>query len=416
MKKLLVIFFTIVFTLAFFKISISQDTVKIMTYNLLFYNNNPEPRNVYFRKTILATQPDIIVVQEIEYQSVVNNFLNNVLNYYTPGLYKAGVFIDGPDLDRALFYKSSKFNFIINSPIPTPGGRDINAFMLQHIPTDKQLILLGLHLKAGSNSTNQQRRVAEVNALRGFTNSLNPGTDFIVLGDFNIYGSYEVAYQNLLQVQSQNEGHVFDPISISGTWNNSNYSQYHTQSTRRRSFGGGATGGLDDRFDMILYSKSVNDPGGITYIPNSINEYGNDGNHYNDSINQRPNTAVPDSIADALHYASDHLPVYSLFEFRPGVGVKQINNNIPERFSLSQNYPNPFNPTTKISFTLPMSANIKIIVYDILGCEKLELVNERLVAGCYEIELNANNFTSGVYFYKLITDDFVEVKKMVLLK
>ena len=387
-----------------------------MTYNLLQYNNNPEPRNVYFRKTILATQPDVIVVQEIEYQSVVNNFLYDVLNYYTQGLYKAGTFINGPDMDRALYYKSSKFNFIVNSPIPTPGPRDINAFIVKHIQTNKQLIVIGLHLKAGSNTSNQQIRAAEVNALRGFTNSLNPGTDFLVLGDFNIYGSYEAAYQNLLEVQPQNEGHVIDAINISGTWNNSNYSQYHTQSTRVRQFNGGATGGLDDRFDLILYSKSVSESGGITYIPNTLTEFGNDGNHYNDSINQRPNTSVPDSIADALHYATDHLPVYSLFEFRPDVSVKQISNFVPDIYSLSQNKPNPFNAITKIRFTLPVTANVKIVVYDILGCELMKLVNERLVAGSYETEWDANGFTSGIYFYKLITDEFVDVKKMVLLK
>ena len=179
---------------------------------------------------------------------------------------------------------------------------------------------------------------------------------------------------------------------------------------------GGATGGLDDRFDMILYSKSVSEPGGVTYIANSLTEYGNDGNQYNDSINQRPNNAVPDSIADALHYASDHLPVYSLFEFRPDVWVKRISNNIPDRFSLSQNFPNPFNPITKIKFTIPRTTNVKIIVYDILGSERLELVNERLVAGSYEVDLNANGFTSGIYFYKLITDDFIDVRKMILMK
>lgn len=416
MKNHIRILFTLILTFTIFKISLGQDTVKIMTYNLLQYNNNPEPRNVYFRRIILATQPDIIVVQEIEYQNVVNNFLNDVLNYYIPNLYKAGTFINGPDFDRALFYKSTKFNFIVNSSIPTPGPRDINAFIVKHIQTDKQLIVIGLHLKAGSNSSNQQKRVAEVNALRGFTNSLNPGTDFIVLGDFNIYGSYEVAYQNLMQVQSQNEGHCIDPINISGSWNNPYYSQYHTQSTRRRSFEGGATGGLDDRFDMILYSKSISEPGGITYIPNSITEYGNDGNHYNDSINQRPNTAVPDSIADALHYGSDHLPVYSLLEIRPDVNVKQISNIIPDKFSLLQNYPNPFNPNTKIRFSMPKSSNVKIFVYDILGREVIELVNEKLFAGSYETDFNAIGFTSGVYFYKLETDSYKETKRMILAK
>ena len=416
MKKFLTVFLTIILTFTIFKTSLSQDTVKIMTYNLLFYNLNSDPRDYYFRKTILATQPDIIVVQEIEFQNVVNNFLYNVLNYYTPGLYKAGTFIDGPSLDRALYYKSSKFNFIINSPISTPGGRDINAFMVQHIPTNKQLILLGLHLKAGSYPSNQQQRAAEVNALRGFTNTLNLGTDFIVLGDFNIYGSYEVAYQNLLQVQSQNEGHCIDPVNISGQWNNYSYRQYHTQSTRRRAFGEGATGGLDDRFDMILYSKSVSEPGGITYIPNSLTEFGNDGNHYNDSINERPNTAVPDSIADALHYASDHLPVYSLFEIKQNVSVKQIGNIVPEEFFLFQNYPNPFNPSTKIRFALKNTSLVKLVVFDAIGRQVEILINEKLLAGIYEHTFDALNLSSGIYFYKLSADTFYETKKMLIIK
>ena len=421
MKKLFLLLLTLVVTFSLFKNSYSQDTVKIMTYNLLFYNLNNDPRDYYFRKTILATQPDIIVVQEIEFQNVVNNFLNRVLNFYTPGLYKAGTFIDGPDLDRALYYKQSKFNFIINSPISTPGPRDINAFIVQHISTNKQLILFGLHLKAGSYPSNQQQRVAEVNALREFTNTLNPGTDFIVLGDFNIYGSYEDAYQNLLQVQSQNEGHVIDPINISGQWNNYSYRQYHTQSTRRRSFGGGATGGLDDRFDMILYSKSVSEPGGITFIPYSITEFGNDGNHYNDSINERPNTAVPDSIADALHYASDHLPVYSLFEFRSGVSVKQISSTIPEEYKLYQNYPNPFNPTSKIKMQIAKLSHVKLVVYDVVGREVTTLVNEQLKPGTYEVKFDArhgrsSSYQSGVYFYRLMADGVSITKIMLLIK
>ncbi len=416
MKKLFLLLLTFTVAFSLFKNSYSQDTVKIMTYNLLFYNLNNDPRDYYFRKTILATQPDIIVVQEIEFQNVVNNFLNRVLNYYTPGLYKAGTFIDGPSLDRALYYKQSKFNFVINSPISTPGGRDINAFIVQHIPTNKQLILFGLHLKAGSYPSNMEQRIAEVNALRGFTNTLNPGTDFIALGDFNIYNSYEIAYQNLLEVQSQNEGHFIDPINISGQWNSYNYRQYHTQSTRRRSFGGGSTGGLDDRFDLILYSKSVSEPGGITYIPNSITEFGNDGNHYNDSINQRPNTAVPDSIADALHYASDHLPVYSLFEFRSGVGVNQISSTIPEEYKLYQNYPNPFNPNTKIRFAISDLRFTILKIYDILGKEVGTLVNENLSAGSYEVNWNAEDFESGVYFYRLESGDYVEIRKMLFIK
>ncbi|MBT8380857.1 MAG: hypothetical protein KJO59_00715, partial [Ignavibacteria bacterium] len=75
------------------------------------------------------------------------------------------------------------------------------------------------------------------------------------------------------------------------------------------------TGGLDDRFDMILMSQGISNSGEITYIPGSYIEYGNDGDHFNDSINQPPNAVVTQQIADALHNASDHLPVYARFSF-----------------------------------------------------------------------------------------------------
>ncbi|MBK7964929.1 MAG: hypothetical protein IPK10_06345 [Bacteroidetes bacterium] len=77
----------------------------------------------------------------------------------------------------------------------------------------------------------------------------------------------------------------------------------------REVFGGGSTGGMDDRFDMILYSKAISEVGGWEVVPNSLIPFGNDGNHYNDSINRQPNIAVSIALANALHIASDHLPI-----------------------------------------------------------------------------------------------------------
>jgi len=72
---------------------------------------------------------------------------------------------------------------------------------------------------------------------------------------------------------------------------------------------------MDDRFDMILMSQTVIDAGGISYTPGSYVAYGNDGNHYNDSINAPPNTAVGQVIANAIHYSADHIPVFADFSF-----------------------------------------------------------------------------------------------------
>jgi len=410
---------TIFLTLILLVISLqafSQDTISIMTYNLLFYNILPNPRDTNFRKVMLATDPDIIVANEVTLEMHAQNFLNNVLNYYTPGKYLMGTFVLGPDANNVCYYKANKFTFILNYPLQTV-GRNINMFLLNHAQTNRQLIIFGVHLKAGSTTANQQQRVQEVAVLRQYTNSLPNGTDFIVLGDFNVYSSTEVAYQNLLAETPGTEGHFIDAITMVGTFNQYQYRFFHTQSTRTRALpDGGSTGGLDDRFDMILFSKAVSLPGGIVYLDSSMVQYGNDGNHYNDSINRRPNTAVPDSIADALHYGSDHLPVIAKFIFYPTSSVKMINEIIPQNYKLEQNFPNPFNSMTNVKFEILNSGNAKIIVYDLLGKEVITLLNQRLQAGSYKVIFDGSGLPSGMYFYKLTAGEFIEVKKMLLLK
>lgn len=309
MKNLLIkIFFILIITVSV----CGQNQHTIMTYNILNYPiTDTTSRNPYFRTIFANIQPDIIVVQEMISEQGVNAFLNKILLPNNSN-YQAGTFIDGFDTDNAIFFKSNLFTFISNTPIRT-ALRDINEFKLVYNPTNDTLIIYSVHLKASDSLQNELLRAAEVDSLRQRTNSLPPNTNFIVLGDFNIYRSGELAYQKLLNQTAS--GYVIDPFNLSGTWNNSAYSIYHTQSTRLRQFGYGTPGGLDDRFDMILMSQAVMDSGGITFVPGTYYAYGNDGNHYNDSINRPPNTAVGQLIADALHYASDHLPVVASFSF-----------------------------------------------------------------------------------------------------
>ena len=85
-------------------------------------------------------------------------------------------------------------------------------------------------------------------------------------------------------------------------------------------------------------------------------------------------------------------------------------------FELYQNYPNPFNPSTKIKFFNPKSSFVNLKVYNVLGKEAATLVNEERPAGNYEVDFNATDLPSGVYFYRLQAGDFIETKKMVLLR
>ena len=98
------------------------------------------------------------------------------------------------------------------------------------------------------------------------------------------------------------------------------------------------------------------------------------------------------------------------------IKVEMISSVIPDNFLLSQNYPNPFNPRTEISYEVPAAKLVKLTVYNILGKEMAELVNERQSPGRYKVSFDASNLTSGVYFYTLSTDNFTETKRMILLK
>ena len=96
-------------------------------------------------------------------------------------------------------------------------------------------------------------------------------------------------------------------------------------------------------------------------------------------------------------------------------------SNIPTSFELEQNFPNPFNPTTSIKFGLPTKSHVSIIVYNLLGQEITTLVNEELSAGTHTTEWDGRDksnseVASGIYFYKLIAGDFIDTKKMMLVK
>ncbi|HEY5124156.1 MAG TPA: T9SS type A sorting domain-containing protein [Ignavibacteria bacterium] len=105
--------------------------------------------------------------------------------------------------------------------------------------------------------------------------------------------------------------------------------------------------------------------------------------------------------------------------------INRISSSVPASYFLSQNYPNPFNPVTKIRFDVsghppypPSKGEIKISlkVYDLLGKEITTLVNEQLQPGSYEVTFDGSNLPSGIYFYQLRAGDYVETKKMLIIK
>ncbi len=97
-------------------------------------------------------------------------------------------------------------------------------------------------------------------------------------------------------------------------------------------------------------------------------------------------------------------------------GINQISSEIPNEFKLYNNYPNPFNPETIIKIDIAKTSPTQLLIYDVLGREVIRLVDKTLLPGQYEVRWNASNFPSGVYFYKLETESYTKVMKMVLVK
>ncbi len=135
------------------------------------------------------------------------------------------------------------------------------------------------------------------------------------------------------------------------------------------------------------------------------------------------NTGVDVNLGDWSEQTDIDLADTLMHWYGPGgiwwdhtVSVEIDNPYIPDNFSLSQNYPNPFNPSTKITFSVPVESYVSIIVYDIVGREVETLVNTNMPSGNYSLTWNPKGLTSGVYFYRMESQNYVETKKMILLK
>jgi hypothetical protein len=131
----------------------------------------------------------------------------------------------------------------------------------------------------------------------------------------------------------------------------------------------------------------------------------------------RTNSVFQDSITQMLNPATwTFTNPTSCIRLDYLTGVEGNNNELPTVFKLYNNYPNPFNPATTIKYDVPKNSFVKITVYDVLGKLVSQLVNQDMQPGRYEAVWNAENYASGTYIYKLETDNFTDVKKMILLK
>ncbi len=389
---------------------ISQDTIRVMAYNLLNFPSQDQQRADTLKKIVQYAQPDALLVNELTAQYGANLILNNALNQDGVTHYQQATFMNGPDTDNLLFYNSDKLELVEQNAIPTT-LRDINEYVLYYKAPDLAtthdtvfFYMYSLHLKASSGSSNEQQRLQEAQYLKNYLNNRQGLMNVCVGGDFNFYSNTE---PGLTEILTGGNVDLFDPIDMIGDWhNNSAYAGIHTQSTRSSGggLGTGATGGMDDRFDFIFINDDLkNASKGARYITGSYEAMGQDGNHFNNSINTGSNGVVPMDVANALFQMSDHLPVCMEIEVGGDVGVVDYPNEI-----VWGNY----DPMTGL-ITLKLNEfekELKLNLYDLSG----KIVQTKTFDHCKEVNEYLAPITGGMYILSVEGEEFRSSFKFVV--
>ncbi len=192
MKKYLIGFFVWV-GVATAQPLLPTDTLRVASYNVLnFPGSTGLDRAGDFRTVINTIEPDVIATQEMLSAAGVQTLLDSVFNHETAGKYNSATFIDGPDTDSIIFYRPEVVTLSSQSRLTT-ALRNIAEFVFS-TADGQELRIYSLHLKASQGAENEDKRLAEATILRDHLNDLPANSNFIVLGDFNIYKASEPAY------------------------------------------------------------------------------------------------------------------------------------------------------------------------------------------------------------------------------
>lgn len=379
-----IVFVCLAFALARPGISLAMehDTIRMMQYNLMYYTNNSgvsdcnsvtnslDSKDANIRTIFQYVRPDVFCVCEMgSSNEYADRLLNNVLNTDGASYYRRCPLTNqsGGYIANMLYYDSRRFSLHSNHTITTP-YRDINGYKMYYNSTglaqgDTVFITFWIaHLKAGNSADNEDIRHAQVNRLMNKIVQIGEPGNNIFSGDFNFYSSDESGYKELVEYQNSLY-RFYDPINRPGHWHaNSQFSDIHTQSTRTSSEGCFSTGGLDDRFDIILASPYVYfGSSRVGIIENSYHALGQDGMRYNGSIVSPANNSIPPHVATALYNQSDHLPVIMDLYIDATVGVEDRNNDF------FVNVANPVDKTLTIELHNDKEDSYMIEIYTVDG-------------------------------------------------
>lgn len=322
--------------------------LRVAAWNVTSYSGGRFPEfqtSIYGEFEGRSMSPDVILGSEFQSQAGVNAFVT-LLNTATgsPGDWAAAPFIDGPDSDSACFYRTTRIQ-LINTVIAAPAdpgttGQPRNTMRYDLRPAGyagaaATIACYDVHLKAGSASSDGQRRQIETQRIRADAAALPAGWNFLVGGDFNIRSSNEAGYQAL--VGGAAAGRFVDPIATPGSWyNNAAFRFVHSQAP------GAGGGGMDDRHDQILLSAGLTDGDAFDYVGNpgvpystttwndpnhSYRVWGNDGTSFNLELTVAGNAMVGPAIAQALKLTAPgagHLPIVLDLRVPPVAGADAV--------------------------------------------------------------------------------------------
>lgn len=381
----------------------AQDTSRLMFYNLLRFPGSSPNRITHLKKIVDYSKPDILMVCELESSTGGISILNNALNVNGKKSFKRSIFWDDGSLNNQLFYDGDKFRMVKQDTLDG-WPRFTTAYFLLHkgaYASGDSIVytILISHLKAGNTSSDEKSRANAVKRIRRYIDKETDGENVFLSGDLNVYSSNEEGFDLLV---NKGTNRLYDPVGQLGDWNNSGtYAKVHTQSTRTTSFGGGSSGGMDDRFDWILVSRDViRGEKGLQYVSGSYKAVGQDGQRFNRAVNHGTNTAVPADIAESLHEMSDHLPVIT------DVAVKFVS--VGTELAKSE-------PSFRIKENLILikTADISALkIYSLNG----QLLYSQGFSGDGLVRLKELDLGGGVYVVQHTTSTGTKVEKIFLIE
>ena len=322
----------------------AQDTIRMMQYNLMYYTNssgisdcnsttnNLNNKDVHIKTIFQYVQPTVFCVCEMGSQTqYADRLLDNAINTDGIDYYRRGPLTNqsGGSIANMIYYDSRKLTLYKSTNITT-SYRDINGYTFYYnadnLNTGDTIFMTFwiAHLKAGTGYTNESARLTQTQKLMNrIATSGMPG-NYTFSGDFNVYSSEEPAYQELTEY-SNSLYRFYDPVNSPGNWhNNAQFASLHTQSTHSQEADCFSSGGLDDRFDIILVSPYIYyGSDRIHLVEGSYHALGQDGERFNGTVLSPANNSVPNQVANALYQQSDHLPVIMDMAIDAHVGVRE---------------------------------------------------------------------------------------------